>query len=666
MEKNDRITSIRGIGEKKAGLFRKAGMETVEDLIRHYPRTYLSYPEIIPLSQAEEGERVSVLLKVVTSVEVRQGKRYTITALSASDGTGSCRMVWFNAPYLRSKFRKGETYVFSGILRIKGNFRVMEMPEYFTHLAYQKKRETLQPVYPLTAGLTNHAVEKAVEEAFSSLELTDDLPEEAREEYGLMPLSRALHTVHRPREKEELTRAMSRLAFDEFLQFLLDVRAAGEASKKENNTHPVTGEAEKKLTGFLAGQPFLLTEGQKRAVEEIREDMTSLHVMTRLIQGDVGCGKTMVALSAVFMALSSGYQAAFMVPTEVLAEQHFREISEKLKPYRWETALLTGAVPAAEKKRIREGLASGKIRLVIGTHALLEDPVQFMNLGLAVTDEQHRFGVRQRERLSGKGGGIHILLMSATPIPRTLAMILYADMDISEIHELPSGRKRIKNCVVDTSYRPTAWQFIRKEVAAGHQAYVICPMVEESEQMEGEDVISYAEELSGLYGDGVRVEYLHGRMKDEEKNRVMRDYAERKIDVLVSTTVIEVGINNPNATVMMIENAERFGLAQLHQLRGRVGRGDAQSYCIFINVKKSEANQERLKVLEESNDGFAIAAKDLTLRGPGEFYGVRQSGELDFRIADIYSFAKELKQAQACMLKYGDRLESRHEGQAVL
>ncbi len=655
------------MGEKTAVLFRKAGISTVDDLLHHYPRGYVSYPEVIPLGEAEEGDRVSVLLRIVTQTEVRKGRRYTITSLSASDGTASCRMVWFNAPYLRSKFRKGETYVFSGILRIKGNFRVMEMPEVFTHLQYQKKRETLQPIYSLTAGLTNHMVEKTVRQALSELgDYPESLPEDALRDYGFMPLAEAIRAVHTPKEKEELGRAMSRLAFDEFLQFLLDVRAAGAEAAGELSSHPVSKEALTRLTGFLAGQPFSLTEGQKRAVDDIAKDMASTHVMNRLIQGDVGSGKTMVAMAAVYLTLSSGYQAAFMVPTEVLAEQHFREISEKLKPYKFETALLTGAVSAAEKRRIREGLSSGEIRLVIGTHALLEDPVQFQNLGLVITDEQHRFGVKQREKLSAKGAGIHTLLMSATPIPRTLAMILYADMHISEIRELPKGRKRIKNCVVDTSYRPTAWNFIRKEVMAGHQAYVICPMVEESDRVEGEDVISYADELSGTFGENIRVDFLHGRMKEEEKNRIMRSFAAREIDVLVSTTVIEVGINNPNATVMMIENAERFGLAQLHQLRGRVGRGDAQSYCIFISGKKSAANQERLKVLEESNDGFEIAAKDLMLRGPGEFYGIRQSGELDFRIADIYSFEKELKLAQECMLKYGDRLVSKHEGKPVL
>ena len=654
MRLSDPVTKIRGVGDKTATAFRKLKIETVQDLIRLYPRRYLGYQTPVPIRDAPELERCTIQATICTAIKVNKGPRYVIVTASAQDATGSVELVWFNMPFLGSVLRKGETYCFTGLIRIKSKRRVMEHPEYFTPYKYQDMRSVLQPVYPLVAGVKNNQLRKAVQEVCEVIRtLPDPLPEQAREEYGLLPLEEASYRIHFPKDEGELSAAARRLAFDEFYRFLLDVQTLREENTRLTSAHVLTEEAVSRVPGFLAGLPYALTAGQQSALQDIIDDMSGGTVMNRLIQGDVGCGKTIVAAAALYVTVLSGYQGALMVPTEVLAMQHFRDLEQLFRPYKIRVALLTGSMSLKEKREVCAGLSDGSIRIVVGTHALIQDKVQYQSLGLVITDEQHRFGVRQRERLQEKGELPHVLVMSATPIPRTLAIILYADLDISLITELPGGRKRILNCVVGTDYRPTAYQFIKKEVSAGHQAYVICPKVEDSEGVELENVASYTEGLKGLYGASVRVEGLHGRMKEEEKQRILQDFVDRRIDVLVSTTVIEVGINNPNATVMMIENAERFGLAQLHQLRGRVGRGDAQSYCIFINGNITEESKERLKVLEESNDGFHIAAEDLRLRGPGDFFGVRQSGDIMFRLADIYQHADVLKAAQDCVLKYG-------------
>ena len=469
-----------------------------------------------------------------------------------------------------------------------------------------------------------------------------------------MSRGQSLLQMHFPENEEKLKSAIKRIALDEFLGFLIGIRRLKEEIVKEENAHKINEEARCKKDGFIAGLPFELTNGQKEAIRDIETDMSSDHMMNRLIQGDVGSGKTVVAVAALLMNSISGYQGALMVPTEVLAVQHYEDICKMLKPYKLTIRLLTGSSTAKEKREILNELKTGICDIVIGTHAIIQDNVDFYSLGLVITDEQHRFGVKQREKLAEKGYKPHVMVMSATPIPRTLAIIIYADMDISVINELPAERKKTKNCVVGTSYRPAAYNFIRKEVQAGHQAYVICPMIEENETTEAEDVINYTESLKQNLGGSVRVDYLHGKMKEDQKKDILHRFINREIDVLVSTTVIEVGINNPNATVMMIENAERFGLAQLHQLRGRVGRGDAQSYAIFINVKQSKESMERLKVLEDSNDGFHIASEDLRLRGPGDFFGVRQSGDMNFKVADIYNHSDMLVLAQELSLKYPD------------
>ena len=655
MKLDDDIKIVKGIGDKTASLYGKLGINTVNDLITYYPRAYKTYSEPVPVKTTVEGDRVAVFCKVVTYVESHNGKRYNITSLSAADDSGSIRMVWFNMPFLKNKFHKGEEYIFYGVVKYTGNMRVMEMPEYFTEFQYQKTLKTMQPIYPLKAGITNNSITRSVKAVSSLVETYPDyLPDEVIQKNGLMSRGQSLLQMHFPENEEKLKSAIKRVALDEFLEFLIGIRKLKENIVKEENVHKINEEARCKKDGFVAGLPFELTNGQKEAIHDIETDMGSDHIMNRLIQGDVGSGKTVVAVAALLMNSISGYQGALMVPTEVLAVQHYEDICKMLKPYKLTIRLLTGSSTAKEKREILNELKTGICDIVIGTHAIIQDNVDFNSLGLVITDEQHRFGVKQREKLAEKGYKPHVMVMSATPIPRTLAIIIYADMDISVINELPAERKKTKNCVVGTSYRPAAYNFIRKEVQAGHQAYVICPMIEENETTEAEDVINYTESLKQNLGGSVRVDYLHGKMKENQKKDILHRFINKEIDVLVSTTVIEVGINNPNATVMMIENAERFGLAQLHQLRGRVGRGDAQSYAIFINVKQSKESMERLKVLEDSNDGFHIASEDLRLRGPGDFFGVRQSGDMNFKVADIYNHSDMLVLAQELSLKYPD------------
>ena len=654
MNLDDSIINIKGIGEKTAKSFNSLGIETVKDLILYYPRAYKTYTKPVSVSSTAEGDRVAVFCRIVTYVEVRKGRRYTITGLSASDNSGSIRMVWFNMPFLKNTFHKGESYVFYGVIKYKGNMRVMEMPEYFSQYNYERAMLTMQPLYHLKAGITNNSITRAIRASSQVIDtITDYLPDKAVNDNNLMCKKEAIRQIHFPENEDKLKEAINRIAFDEFLEFLIRIRLLREESVSEASSHVISKESELKRDAFISGLPYELTDGQKAAVCDITKDMSSGYVMNRLIQGDVGSGKTIVAAIALFMNAVSGYQGALMVPTEVLAVQHYDDLSKLFKPYKLTVRLLTGSMSVKEKRLVYEEIKDGKCHIVIGTHAIIQNKVAFKDLGLVITDEQHRFGVRQREKLEEKGNSPHVLVMSATPIPRTLAIILYADMDISVIKDLPAGRKRIKNCVVGTDYRPSAYKFIKNQIAEGRQAYVICPMIEENEESELENVINYTDELSSILGDTVRISFLHGRMKEDEKNKILRDFISGETDILVSTTVIEVGINNPNATVMMIENAERFGLAQLHQLRGRVGRGDAQSYAIFINVKKSEESIERLKVLEESNDGFFIASEDLRLRGPGDFFGIRQSGEMNFKLADIYNHADMLRLAQDISINYG-------------
>lgn len=655
MRLEDDITSIKGIGEKTAAAFKKLKVSNVNDLIHTFPRTYLSYDEIIDIKDAYLGNRVAVLAVISTYVDVRTIRNLKITNISIKDQTGTMKVTWFNSPFLKNVLHKGDTYVFVGTVKVKNNMKVLEMPEYYKLDVYQGMRRVMQPVYGLTAGLSNKTIKKAVDFVRPLIsQIKDYIPEEVRSKYDLMELSKAYDTMHYPLNDEILKNAIKRIAFDEFYRFLSDMGKLKAFNVKQINTHKVV--QGKLVSEFVETLPFSLTKGQALAIEDILNDMGSDNIMNRLVQGDVGSGKTIVATTALLATVKSGFQGALMVPTEVLAKQHFDELSRTLKAFDVRVECLVGSTPIKEKRHIYEGLKSGEIDIIIGTHALIEDKVEFNDLGLVVTDEQHRFGVEQRKKLAVKGDYPHVLVMSATPIPRTLAIIMYADLDISIISELPKGRKPIKNCVVGCNYRPTAYKFIASQVAEQSQVYIICPMVEDSETMDITNVTEYTEIMKQALGPMVRVSMLHGQMKAQEKNEIMEKFLNKEIDVLVSTTVIEVGINNPNATVMMVENAERFGLAQLHQLRGRVGRGSKQSYCIFIDGKQSKASEERLKVLENSNDGFYIANEDLKLRGPGDFFGIRQSGEVSFELADIYNHADMLKLAQQAFLEYGNSL----------
>ncbi len=655
MELTDNIKSIKGIGEKTAEAFAKLGVYTVDDLVHTYPRNYLSYGEPVDIKDTVVGERQAICGVITSYVDVRKIRNLTLTNITVKDYTGNIKITWFNSPFLRNVFHKGDTYIFVGTVQVKNNMRVMEMPEYYKSSVYETMRQEMQPVYPLTKGLSNKTFQKAIMSTRETIfRLEDYLPENVKNEYKLMDIGEAYDNIHFPMNEGILKNAIKRLAFDEFYKFLYDMEKLKEENIQIPNTHKVI--QGKNVAAFIEGLSFNLTKGQQQAIEDILSDMGSDNIMNRLVQGDVGSGKTVVAEAALFACIKEGYQGALMVPTEVLAKQHYEEISKSFGRHGINVACLVGSTPMKEKRVIYDGLISGNIDLVIGTHALIEDKVTYNNLGLVVTDEQHRFGVNQRRKLSNKGDAPHVLVMSATPIPRTLAIIMYADLDISVISELPKGRKPIKNCVVGTNYRNTAYRFIASQVEEGSQIYVICPMVEESETMDLSNVTEYTETMKANLPSNVRVSMLHGKMKAEEKNRIMENYIGRNIDVLVSTTVIEVGINNPNSTVMMVENAERFGLAQLHQLRGRVGRGKKQSYCIFINGKESKESMERLQVLENSNDGFFIASEDLKLRGPGDFFGIRQSGEMLFQLADIYNHSDMLKTAQEVLAKYGSSL----------
>ena len=645
MGNSDDITSLKGVGEKTAALLSHLDIHTVEDMIEYYPKDYKTYPQPVAIGSLRSGQTAAVCGTITDAFKNsgRPGKK--IITCHVSDGSGILSLTWFNALFLKNVLRKGGHYVFYGKVREYKGMLTMEHPEYFEKEVYKNVLGKLIPVYVKTKGINDRTLSKLVSQALSAnSETREYLLEPLLESFDLMNMDMAINQVHFPDNLLRLKRARKRIAFDELFFFLLEIRASKALTEESGNSHIVNDL--KAGRSFVKNLPFELTKGQKTTIKEIEKDMASSHVMRRIIQGDVGSGKTVVALTAMINAYAAGFQSAMMAPTEVLAMQHFETIKGYFEKYDIDIPVecLTGSVKASEKKRIYADLAEGKVGILIGTHAIIQDKVEFNNLGLVITDEQHRFGVKQRDFLAGKGDMPHVIVMSATPIPRTLGLIIYGDMDISVIKELPAERLPIKNCVVGPESRNTSYNFIKKEVEAGHQAYVICPLVEESENMDVCDVISYTSELR-KHLPGISCEYLHGKMKNDEKNRLMEDFASGKIRVLVSTTVIEVGINVPNATVMMIENADRFGLATLHQLRGRVGRGADQSYCIMINTSDSDEAKERLDVLNKSNDGFFIASEDLKARGIGDMLGIRQSGEMNFKMADIYEDADLLKPA---------------------
>ena len=641
------LRELKGVGEKTEKLFQKIGITTAEELLRYYPRTYDIYEEPVEIASAEEDKTVSIRATIATGIYINQIRNLQVLTTTVADASGRLPVAWFNAPYLRGTLKKGSVFILRGkIIRKKGRPQ-MEHPEIFTPAAYEEIIHSMQPVYGLTKGLSNKMITKLVHQILDTRPLHGEyLPEEIRERYQLADANYAIRTIHFPKNMQELLTARKRLVFDEFLLFVLAIQLLKEKTEEAPNTFPMkpvwTTEE------IIEGLPYDLTGAQKNVWHEIERDLSGHKLMSRLVQGDVGSGKTVIAFLAMVLSAENGFQSALMVPTEVLANQHyegFLRLMEEQNIASCHPVLLTGSTTARQKREIYQKIADGEVNVIIGTHALIQEKVEYKNLGLVITDEQHRFGVRQREALTTRGNPPHVLVMSATPIPRTLAIILYGDLDISIIDELPAKRLPIKNCVVGTSYRPKAYSFIEKQVQMGRQAYVICPMVEESEGLEAENVTDYARKLQEILPGEIKVEILHGKMKPKEKNRIMEAFASGEIQVLVSTTVVEVGVNVPNATVMMVENAERFGLAQLHQLRGRVGRGEHQSYCIFIQGNNEENTSKRLKILNESNDGFYIAGDDLKLRGPGDLFGIRQSGLMEFKIGDIYNDAGILKNA---------------------
>lgn len=644
MKWTDPITTIKGIGEKTANNFGKLGIHSVCDLIEHYPRGYDVYEQPVPIASISEGSTVAIEASVATIAEIKKIKNLQIISCRVKDPSGMLSLTWFNQPFLKNTLRLGNRFIFRGKIVRKNGALIIQQPKIFKQDEYRRLLNVMQPIYSLTDGISNHAISKAVDYALSHiLEDGEYIPKRIRNEYDLLQRKHAIREIHFPKSKETMMESRKRLVFDEFFNFTLILKHLKENKVQTLNSFVIENSDRCKV--IIEKLPYELTGAQKNVLDEIYKDLSGKYTMNRLVQGDVGSGKTILAVIALYLVAINGYQGCLMVPTEVLAKQHYESLIENLSEYGIRIKLLVGSMTAAGKRRAYEEINNHEIDIIVGTHALIQEKVNYDKLALVITDEQHRFGVKQRENLSMKGYSPHVLVMSATPIPRTLAMILYGDLDISVLNEMPANRLPIKNCVVDTGYRPTAYRFIDKQVAEGRQAYVICPMVEESETMEAENVLEYTEKLKEALCLGTNVAYLHGKMKPKEKDAIMEEFAAGKIQVLVSTTVVEVGVNVPNSTVIMIENAERFGLAQLHQLRGRVGRGAYQSYCILVSGSSKQETRERLDILNKSNDGFFIASEDLKLRGPGDMFGIRQSGDLEFKLGDIYTDASVLKNA---------------------
>ncbi|MDD7420003.1 MAG: ATP-dependent DNA helicase RecG [Ruminococcus sp.] len=641
------LHTLKGVGPKTEALFARLGIIDTDSLIHYYPRTYDIYEAPAEIRSLEESTVAAITATVTTGVYINKVRNLQVVTTTVADQTGRLPVTWFNMPYLRSTLKKGSVFVLRGRITRKQGKLQMEHPEIFTPAAYEEILHSLQPIYALTSGLSNKTIVKLLHQALEDGYLHQEyLSQEYRERYHLADCNFALSAIHFPKNMQELIAARRRLVFDEFLLFILAVRLLKEKTESTVNTFPMhtvwTTEE------IIENLPYALTKAQQNVWHEIERDLSGHGLMSRLVQGDVGSGKTILAFLAMIMTAENGYQAVLMAPTEVLARQHFHAMEKLLKEQGIDFChplLLTGSDTAREKREKYAQIASKEANIVIGTHALIQEKVQYNQLALVITDEQHRFGVKQREALTTMGNPPNVLVMSATPIPRTLAIIIYGDLDISVIDELPAQRLPVKNCVVDTSYRPKAYAFMEQQIRQGRQVYVICPMVEESEGMDGENVLDYTAKLQQIFPSDIKIAFLHGKMHSREKNKIMESFAAGEIQILVSTTVIEVGVNVPNATVMMVENAERFGLAQLHQLRGRVGRGEHQSYCIFMQGNKEKETSKRLEILNKSNDGFYIAEEDLKLRGPGDFFGIRQSGLLEFKLGDIYQDGDILKAA---------------------
>ena len=642
MDLRESVTSLKGVGPKKAEALKKLGISTMEDLVFFLPRSYEDRRNRVDISDAAEDQNSVVTgeVKLVVNDRYRGGRKQMLRLL-VEDGTGSMEVVFFNAKYLQHSFRTGRKYTFFG--KVTRNFGKMQMihPEFSDADGME---DGILPVYPLTKGISPKEMrtgQKSLKRIYAMAE--DILSSEAVERNRLCSLNYALENVHFPDEKQKLLEAKYRLIFDELL-----ILQTGLFMARQNVTDGRNGIAfspEDDTDIYIESLPYPLTGAQRRCVEEIERDLESSTAMNRLVQGDVGCGKTAVAEIAMYKAVKSGYQAVLMAPTEILAAQHFDGISRAFEAHGIRTAFLTGSLKAAQKREVLEQIATGEAQVIIGTHAVIQPDVEFSRLGLVITDEQHRFGVRQRVKLREKGENPNVLVMTATPIPRTLSVILYGDLDVSIIDELPPGRQQTVTRCIKSEKRGECYDFVEQQLKQGRQAYVVTPLIEESETLDAKSAEQVAAELKKRFR-GYSVELIHGAMSQDEKDRIMESFSRGETDVLVATVVIEVGINVPNATVIVIENSERFGLAQLHQLRGRVGRGSHRSYCFLILDGGSEIAEKRGQIMEASSDGFFIAEEDLKLRGPGEIFGTRQHGLPDLAITDLSKHMKILEQAK--------------------
>lgn len=640
------VQYVKGIGPKKADKLNKLGIFTLKDLLYYFPRQFEDRNNLKKIAQLEDGEKVTIKA-VISSINIFSPKEgMTLTKIDVKDETGSAKLVFFNKSYIKNTFRPGDSILVFG--KVKKKFNNLELTscelEYLTNSPKNTCR--FMPVYQLTYGVTNKEIMSIIRTVLEDKELIiqEYMPQRIIEKYRLCSIDFAVRNIHSPSSKESLKIALYRIVFEELLILQLGLFVFKSGRNKEDG---IKFETSKDLKKIISALPFKLTKAQNRALDEIIQDMNLEKIMNRLVQGDVGSGKTVVALLALANCVLNGYQGALMAPTEILAGQHYISLTESLKDFGINVGLLIGSLTKKQKDTVLEQIKNNEIDILIGTHALIEDKVEFNNIGLVITDEQHRFGVMQRSKLSLKGANPDILVMTATPIPRTLALILYGDLDISIIDELPPGRQPIETIAIEKSKRDRAYNnLVRREVESGRQVYIVCPLVEESEAIEAKSAVELVEELRAEYFHDLRLGLLHGKMKSSEKDEVMRLFKNKEIDILVSTTVIEVGVNVPNATLMIIENAERFGLAQLHQLRGRVGRGSHKSYCVLIYDSKTDVCRQRMAIMEETNDGFKISEKDLEIRGPGEFFGTRQHGLPELKVANLFKHIKILKLAQ--------------------
>lgn len=643
---NESIQYVKGIGPKKAEKLNKLGIYTIKDLLYYFPRQFEDRSIIKKIAQLEDEEKVTVKALITNIESYTPKKGMTITRIDVKDDTGFAKLTFFNKEYIKNTFRVGDSILAFGKVKKNGRFVELNSCELEYLSASPKNIGKLVPVYPLSYGVTNKDIMNTVRMVFENkdIKIPEYMPEYILKKYRLCGIEYAIKNIHFPKDKESLKIALYRLIFEELLVLQLGLFMYKGGSSDEKG---ILFKRNQRLDEVLKSLPFSLTRAQNRALNEIIDDMCSEKVMNRLVQGDVGSGKTVVALLALAECVFNGYQGALMAPTEILAQQHYESFTETFEDIGINVELLTGSVTKKQKEGILQRAKDGEIDILIGTHALIEDNVEFKNIGLVITDEQHRFGVKQRGKLSSKGESPDILVMTATPIPRTLALILYGDLDISIIDELPPGRQPIETIAVEKKKRDKVYNsLVRREVDKGRQVYIVCPLVEESETLDITSATETAEEIKRDFFPDLRVGLLHGKMKPSEKDAIMTAFKNHELDILVSTTVIEVGVNVPNSTLMIIENAERFGLAQLHQLRGRVGRGKHQSYCVLIYGSNSEVCRKRMSIMEETNDGFKISEKDLEIRGPGEFFGTMQHGVPELKVANLFKHMKILKTVQ--------------------